>query len=424
MINWLFTKTPLYFFTQSFWNDEAFSYLLAKKNIYEIIALSAKDFSPPLYYLIIHFWIKFFGSSEIALRLPSLIFFWATVYLGFLFLSEIFKFDLKKSFFYTFLIATNPLLIYYAFEARGYTLFAFLSTLSFYAFYKNKKNLYLISLILGLYTHYFMIFVILSQFLIKKSKEQAKAFIYFIPWTIMILFNYSYFNSNFWINRPVLNDLVNFIGKLYTGYESEFLFFKKDIFKLSLFLILIIFFGYFIFKNKKSLEKKLFRFLLIWGLSIPFLIILVSYIKPIFLPRYLIFANVGLILLLIFIVEKIHFFIKTIILIILISFTFNYHKLQIKERRKANLKTTITEIKKLMSKNDLLYVSDERDFFTAQYYLNEDKVFIWGKTYEEIPQYIGKALIPKNKVVQILPVYPNKAFILNRDGQYSIQAIY
>ncbi|MGB9883604.1 MAG: hypothetical protein ACPLRN_03780 [Microgenomates group bacterium] len=181
MIDWLFTKTPLYFLTQSFWNDEAFSFLMAKKNIFEIISYSAKDYSPPLYYLILHFWIKIFGSSEIALRLFSFIFFWGVVYLGFLFLNEIFKFSLKKSFFYTLLIVINPLLVYYAFEARSYTLFAFLSGVSFYALLKNKKRLYLVSAILGLYTHYFMIFVILAQYLIKKSKESLKAFIYFIP---------------------------------------------------------------------------------------------------------------------------------------------------------------------------------------------------------------------------------------------------
>ena len=65
MLNFIFTKTPLFFLTQSFWRDEAFSYFMAKKNISEIIFLTAKDFNPPLYYSILHFWIKIFGGSEI-----------------------------------------------------------------------------------------------------------------------------------------------------------------------------------------------------------------------------------------------------------------------------------------------------------------------------------------------------------------------
>jgi len=91
MLSFLFSKTPLLFFAQSLWRDEAFSYFLAKKNILEIIFLSAKDYNPPLYYILLHFWMKIFGSSEIALRSLSLVFYWATIYIIFLFLTKIFK---------------------------------------------------------------------------------------------------------------------------------------------------------------------------------------------------------------------------------------------------------------------------------------------------------------------------------------------
>ena len=102
MLSFIFSKTPLSFFVQSLWRDEAFSYLLAKKNIIEIIFLTAKDYNPPLYYLILHFWIKIFGHSEIALRSLSLIFYWATIYIVFLFLTEIFKIKNKYYFVATF----------------------------------------------------------------------------------------------------------------------------------------------------------------------------------------------------------------------------------------------------------------------------------------------------------------------------------
>ncbi|MGB9883605.1 MAG: hypothetical protein ACPLRN_03785 [Microgenomates group bacterium] len=240
----------------------------------------------------------------------------------------------------------------------------------------------------------------------------------------MMIVNYSFYITDFWIKKPGFANLINFIGKLYTGYEPEFLFFDKFILRLSLFLIFIVTIGYVLFKNKKTSEKNIFRYLLIWAIFVPFVITLLSFIKPLFLPRYLIFASLGLILLIIYIIEKLPFLLKVVVLIILINFTFTYHRLQIKERKKADLRKTIFEIKKLMSKNDLLYVVDERDFFTAQYYLDEKKVYIWGKTYEEIPQYVGKVLIPKEKIALNLPIYPNKAFILNRDGQYTIQALY
>ena len=91
MINFLFTKTPLFFFTQSLWRDEAFSYFLAKQSFLNILYLSSKDFTPPLYEFLLKTWIYFFGSSEIALRSLSLIAYLILAYFFYLFLNNIFK---------------------------------------------------------------------------------------------------------------------------------------------------------------------------------------------------------------------------------------------------------------------------------------------------------------------------------------------
>lgn len=420
MMNFLFTKTPLVFLIQPIWRDEAFSYLLANKNFFEIFSLTAKDFNPPLYYLILHFWIKIFGSSEIAIRSLSIIFYWAAVYIGFLFLTDILKIKLKKAFLYTFLIAINPLLLYYAFEARMYSMLAFFSALSFYSLYKKNKNLYFISSILGLYTHNFMIIAIVVQFLMIKLKQRI-VFLSYLPWIIFVLINKGLSIESFWIKKQKIQSLINFISQIYTGYELEFKFYDKSLIILSVGLFSIITIGYLKFNNK------LFKYLLSWGVGIPFLIVLISFIKPIFLPRYLIFCSIGLILLLIFIIEKLPKLFEYLILILLISATLNYNQLQIKTRRKSNLKKSVLEIKYLMKKNDLIYVTSELDYFTVQYYLGKNylnQLYIWGKTYEEIPNYVGKALISKEKITNSLPSYPNKAFILQSNGQYSIQAMY
>lgn len=420
MFNFLFTKTPLAFLVQSFWRDEAFSYVLAKKNLLEIAYFSAKDFNPPLYYFLLHFWMKLFGTSEIAIRSLSVIFYWATVYVGFLFLSDVLKMKLKKAFFYTFFIAINPLLIYYAFEARMYSMFAFLAALSFYALYKKNTFLYFLSTILGLYTHYFMILVLIAQYLISKFKQKIILLSY-LPWLIFVLLNKGLSIQSFWVKNSGIKSLVNFVGQIYTGYEAGFGFYKNSVFYLSLIILIIVTIGH--LKYRKNNQ---FRFFFIWGVCLPFLIALISFIKPIFLPRYLIFSTLGLILLLFFILEKLPRLPRYLIILLLLVATLNYNKLQIKERRKSGLKKTVMEIKYLMKKNDTLYVTNELDYFTVQYYIGEyqNKVYIWGKTYEEIPQYVGKALITKDKVTGSLPLYPNKAFILYPDGKYSIQAMY
>lgn len=425
MINFLFEKTPLVFFIQSFWRDEAFSYLLAKKPILDILFLSAKDFNPPFYYLLLHFWIKFFGSSEIILRLFSFIFYWATLYLCFLIINEVFKFSLKKSFFYTAFVFFNPFFLYYAFEVRMYTLFAFFVILSFYSLFKKKNRLYLFSLFFGLYTHYFMIFPLLIQMVFFKKKEQFKALLLFLPWLIFITKNqFLNFSNSFWINPLPFSYLVNFLGSLYLGYEKDLIFYDKKIIYVSLLILATIFYGVFFIKWQKK-EKKFFIPLSFTAIILPFLIILVSFIKPVFLPRYLIFSSIILVLLIIYIIDKMPLFLKTIFLIFFFFFTLNYHQIQIKERRKVNLRPVIREIKKIMGKDDLLYVANELDFFVAQYYLNDEKrVYIYNKSYEELPQYIGKILINKDQIAKNLPFYPKKAFILQSDGSYNIQSLF
>jgi len=423
MFYFLFTKTPLAFLIQSLWRDEAFSYLLAKKNILQIIILTAKDYNPPLYYLTLHFWMKIFGSSEIALRSLSLVFFWATLYAVYLFLSDVFKFDLKKSFFYLLFFLINPLLLYYAFEARMYSMLAFFATLSFYSLYKKESKFYLASTILGLYTHYFMILILVAQYFVNKNKDQLKAFLSFVPWLLLVVFQKGIVDGSFWIKKFDYKLLVNFIGQLYTGYETTFTFFQKSIGWLSLGLIILFYAGYLLIK-KKPRQSKLFKYLLIWGIEIPLLVVIISFLKPIFLPRYLIFSTVGLILLIIYIIDHLPKIFRWLVILLLLIITLNYNKLQIEKRQKADFRKSAYEVKTLIKKNDSLYATSEFDLFTLQYYFPNNKVYLWGKNYDEIPSYVGKILIDKNQTTNILPYYPNKAFVFDSDGNYQIQALY
>ncbi|KKP66032.1 MAG: hypothetical protein UR63_C0039G0005 [Candidatus Roizmanbacteria bacterium GW2011_GWC2_35_12] len=423
MFNWLFTKTPLIFLVQSFWRDEAFSYLMAKKSLLDIMISTAHDFSPPFYYFVLHFWISIFGKSEIALRSLSLIFYWATLYVAFLFLNDVFKMTLKKSFLYLLLFVINPLLVYYAFEVRMYSMFAFFSILSFYALYKKNSTLYLISSILGVYTHYFMLLVVLGQYVFFRYKQKL-VFISFIPWMVFVLFNRSLGVQPFWINKFKFTHIFTFIGNLYSGYEYGSKLVDKIMTPLSVLLWIIIIFACLKRSKNHPAQQKLFKLIAVWGLVLPFFVVIVSYLKPIFLPRYLIFAVSGLIFLLIFSFERMSGFFKIFSLSLLVIMSLSFMKVEVLVRRKANFRKPIREIKNLMKKDDVLLVTSELDYFTAQYYLDEDRVFIYGKNYSEIQNYIGKVLIKEEAVVNKLPVYPKRAFVLNEWGGYDVQALY
>lgn len=438
MLDFLFTKTPLLFFVQSFWRDEAYSYLLAKKSILEIISLSTKDFSPPLYHLLLHYWIKIFGSSEIAIRSLSLLFYWLTIYVIYNILIDILKINPpaggKKSFLYLLLFIINPLFIYYAFEARMYSMFAFFAILSFYSYYLKRNRLYFISTILGLYTHYFMVFIILGHIIFyfiweKKNRINLKlartaiiSLLLLIPWLILKFMNGNPLEQSFWIPKITIHSFFYFFSSIYFGFESNFNFFNQGAAYFSISVLLFIVSGFIHYKKNISNRSNVGIYLLLWSIGIPFSILLISLIKPIFLPRYLIFSTIGLLLLFVLILDRLDITKRCLLLTTVLLITLIYNQQQVIFRQKSNLKKIIREIKTMANKSDLLYVVDPLNFHVAQYYFDANRVYIYGKNYDELPAFIGKNLIPENKLTNTLPQYPIKAFILVNENSYEIQS--
>ena len=431
MMDFLFNRTPLYFMTQSLWRDEAFSYLLAQKSIIEIIRLTAQDFNPPFYYIMLHFWIGIFGKSEIALRSLSLLFFALTLYVVSLFLDNIIKVRTKRKWVYLSLFALNPGLLYYAFEARMYSAYAFIATLSFYFFLRKKYTPYLIASIVGLYTHYFFALVIATQIayqviiyrrtFFKHCKFMLIPFLIFLPWIFCVYPRLILQTDEFWIGKTTLYDVLQSIGILFTGYESFFEYYNYFIVVLSLFLTLVVIIlsiRHFHHHRKKS---DLFVLLALWSFLFYIGTLIVSFFIPIFLFRYLIFAPVGFILFLSYLLERTARRTFLILITILYIVTIHYTALESLYKKKGDVRKTIREIKTIAGKNDLIYVADPTLYFTTVYYFDEKRTWIYDP--KSIPYYIGKALIPTNKLTNTVALYPQKTFILTNDTDYEIRAI-
>lgn len=123
---------------QSFWLDEATSGLVVRNfNLGEIVTkFSPGDFHPPLYYLLLKVWSYIFGTSEIALRFPSILFGLLTVYLVYLIGKELFNKRIGLT--AGILLATSGLHVYYSQEARMYSLVTLLISYLVYLFLKKK----------------------------------------------------------------------------------------------------------------------------------------------------------------------------------------------------------------------------------------------------------------------------------------------
>lgn len=107
---------------QSLWLDEAINVLAAKN--YSLIGMVTEyakaDFHPPGWFTILWIWGKFFGYSEISVRLPSVIFGVLTIYITYLIGKKLVSKNLGLL--TALLLSINPLHIYYSQEARMYAL--------------------------------------------------------------------------------------------------------------------------------------------------------------------------------------------------------------------------------------------------------------------------------------------------------------
>ncbi len=116
------------------WCDEVSSVTLAR-NAYNIFsALSYK----PLYFLFLKFWIYFFGMAEFAVRLPSVIFGTATIFVIYKLGQEIS--GRKAGLIAAFLLSISCFHIYQSQQARHFTLMVLLICLSYLCFIRALKG--------------------------------------------------------------------------------------------------------------------------------------------------------------------------------------------------------------------------------------------------------------------------------------------
>lgn len=105
-----------------FWYDESFTALLTRLDIPHLVLATAGDTHPPLYYLVVWLTARTLGTSEAALRLPSVIFSMLSLWLTWRIARKIGLSEPVRMAVLVFM-AINPLEIGYAQEARMYALF-------------------------------------------------------------------------------------------------------------------------------------------------------------------------------------------------------------------------------------------------------------------------------------------------------------
>ena len=195
---------------QSLWADEGNSVSLSGRSLPSITAGAGHDIHPPLYYYLLHFWMRVFGNSEFAVRALSALLGTALVYLTYLLGRRLSNYRLGLV--AAFLSAISPFQVYYSQETRMYILLAALSALSVYSFIKfleaeapktsNQRpvisnqylwiGLYILATTLSLYTHYSFPIVMVMQNLLygiwlAMSWRQGKVLRRALRWVVIQL---------------------------------------------------------------------------------------------------------------------------------------------------------------------------------------------------------------------------------------------
>lgn len=222
-----------------YWLDEGISLGIASHPLHKIPALLRQDGSPPVYYLLLHGWMRAFGTSEAQTHSLSLVFALATVpaalWAGWS------LFGRRTGWMLAILVAVNPFVASYATETRMYSLVVFVATLGLATFLHGfvfRRRRYILPftflLALLLYTHNWGAFfalgtgigvllcLALGQDRRRLLLDAALAFggvaVLYAPWVPTALFQRSHTGAP-WAVLPTLKSAQEEIAELIGGTE-------------------------------------------------------------------------------------------------------------------------------------------------------------------------------------------------------------
>jgi len=294
-----------------FWFDECFSVELARidwRNFLHLLWWREANMS--LYYALLRIWLHF-GQSEFFIRSLSVVFALATLPAAYWVARLLY--DRRVALGAAALLAINTYHIRYSQEARSYTLFALLATLSsgFLVAWlrqptrRNWRGYGIVS-ILAVYAHFYALLLLAAHVLTllwtgvpRPGVDQNERGIpreLRRPWTavgiavlpLLIFVAKTGAGPIRWIRRPGMTDLLHFSSYFSSGLPLIYL--------LACLAVLIPLKNRLLARDGKW-ESFRVHFLIIWFLFPVLLTILLSFARPVFLPRYMIFCLPALLIL-------------------------------------------------------------------------------------------------------------------------------
>lgn len=314
-LNWLLTYlTPLILFLVAFiWKfthigirdiciDEPFTIFNAQDSILNILKLPLQNEpTPPLFMLLLHFWIKLFGISAQSVRvLPILFNALTAVYLYFI----------GKRFFTVWSGLTASLLFifstlhfYFGADTRTYAMLSFATACSLYYLLLILKNPdsrkgfvgLIVSNLILIYGHYFGLLVIFMQFMVsflyfgnkpifkKILKALVITGILYLPMIIVLIKQFLISKNGTWLSPPQGSDYIREM-KSFLNSETGFM---VTVYILGAGLLFAL------FSRIKKEQIRGIVLLFVWWFIPYTLMFVVSSKIPMFTNRYILFNSIG-----------------------------------------------------------------------------------------------------------------------------------
>ncbi len=282
--------------------DEAQSLWQTSHSVAGLLKVIAQDVHVPLYHLTLHGWQLLFGQSIETARLLSLLFFLATIPVVYLLARRILS--VNWSLFVVVLFSFSPFMNWYANEARMYTMLVFVASLSQLFFVRliesrGKRGWlgYALTALVGIYTHYFFFFNLITQgiyFLVTRKNFVKGTFLKFVglasllavafaPWFLYFRSLGSASNTSPNLQQPSSVDFFNVFGQFSFGFQTDFM----NTILASLWPILVIAALLYV-KNGQHISKKV-GYILTAAIAPVVLAFIISYaVTPFFVSRYMV----------------------------------------------------------------------------------------------------------------------------------------
>ncbi|GEM_PF-1735592 len=203
----------------SIWYDEAFSIYMSRQDLATIIYGNSGDTMPPLHFFALHYWMAV-GGSEFIIRFLSTLFSVMTMPVIYVLGARLFS--REAGIFSAMVVAIAPYHIYWAQEARMYSMLSFFGLLAVATFimaWQENTRIYwtsfTVAMALAFYTHNLSILVLASIdlfILLRISRalllwrpvvlSHTGALLLFSPWLTLLPGQVSKVVGVFWIDEP------------------------------------------------------------------------------------------------------------------------------------------------------------------------------------------------------------------------------